>query len=165
VTATPSAVIIALLTLSTFHSSRLAGQDRPRMWLGAGLGSGARADGGGVAVMGELVYQVRPHHFALRGILVADPLGEDADAFGELGLLYGRTALRKWGHASIAAGLAITGTTPCSGRCSTLGLPVVAEISARLGSVVGVGLQGFANLNSLGSYFGFALFLQLGWMP
>jgi hypothetical protein len=136
------------------------------MWLGAGLGSAARTDGAaGVAVMGELVYQVKVHQFALRGILAADPLGENGDEFGEVGLLYGRVALRKWGHTSIAGGVAVTGIAPCPrSSCTTLGLPVVAEISARLGPVIGVGLQAFANLNSRSSYAGWALLIQLGWM-
>jgi hypothetical protein len=160
-------LLIGWLLATAAPSSPLAAQDRSRMWLGAGIGSAARTDeAGGAALMGELVFQVKHHHFALRALGAADPFSENDDHFGEVGLLYGRTALRKWGHASIAGGLALTAISPCpNGGCTTLGLPVVAEVSARLGPVFGVGLQGFGNLNSRSSYYGFALFLQLGWMP
>ena len=102
-----------MLITSGFCSS-LTAQDHPRIWLGLGFGSGARADGAtGAALMAELVYQVRAHHFVIRALGVVDPYGENADEFGELGLLYGRAAKRSWGHASIASGLAITGVSSC----------------------------------------------------
>src|SRR3954470_15892725 len=73
------------------------------------LGSAARADGAaGYALMAEIVYQTGPHYFAVRAAGAADPLGEGADEFGDFGVLYGRSATKDWGHASVAAGLAIT---------------------------------------------------------
>jgi len=158
------------LVTTTALSPTLAAQDRSRIWLGAGLGSAARADGAsGFAVMGEVVYQVRAHHFAVRALGAADPFDTGADAFGEIGLLYGRAAKRKWGHGAISAGLAVTGVSSCSDAgtsgCTTLGVPVVAEAALRLASVVGVGIQGFANLNPKSVYGGVVVFLQLGWLP
>jgi arginase family protein len=163
-------MLLALLTIMTVLSPSLVAQDRSRVWLGLGLGGGGRADGAsGIALMGEVVSQVRAHHFALRGLGVVDPLGEGADEFGEIGLLYGRAAKRAWGHGAIAAGLAITGVSSCSDAatsgCTTLGIPVVAEAALRLGSVIGVGAQGFTNLNTKSTYGGLLVFLQLGWLP
>jgi hypothetical protein len=145
-------------------------QDRSRIWLGAGLGSAARSDGAsGFAVMGEIVYQVKAHHFTIRAMGAAEPFGEGADEFGEIGLLYGRAAKRTWGHAAISGGLAITSVASChasaTSGCTTLGVPVVAEAALRFAPVVGVGIQGFANLNPKSVYGGLVLFLQLGWMP
>jgi hypothetical protein len=163
-------MLLALLAIMTALSPSLIAQDRSRAWLGLGLGGGSRADGsGGFALMAEVVYQVRAHHFAIRGLGVVDPLGEGADEFGEIGLLYGRSAKREWGHGAIAAGLAITGVSSCrdaaTSGCTTLGIPIVAEAALRLGSIVGVGAQGFTNLNTKSVYGGLVVFLQLGWMP
>jgi hypothetical protein len=79
----------------------------------------------------------------------------------------GEVATRPWGHAAIAAGLAWTGFGSCqgSGGCSTVGVPVVAEVAARLFSIMGVGAQAFGNLNTKSVYLGAVLFLQLGWLP
>jgi hypothetical protein len=163
-------VVAGLLVVMTANSASLAAQDRPRIWLGLGLGSGARADGAsGFGVMGELVYQIRAHHFVIRALGVADPFGDNADSFGEIGALYGRAAKRRWGHAAISAGLALTGVSSCPNAtisgCTTLGVPVVAEAALRLASIVGIGIQGFGNLNPKSIYGGVAVFLQLGWLP
>jgi hypothetical protein len=163
-------MVVGLLgLLVSSMSAPLAAQAHPRMWLGLGpLGSAARADGAeGMAVMAEIVYQTGPHYFALRAAGAADPLGEGADEFGDFGLLYGRAALRPWGHASVAAGLAITGVSSChdalsGGTCTTLGIPLTAEAALRMGSFLGVGVQGFANLNSKSVYGGVVVFLQVG---
>jgi hypothetical protein len=118
--------------------------------------------------MAELVFQKRAHYFAARGLLFIDPY-ESGGTIGELGVLYGRAAKRPWGHAALSAGLAFTGVDPCpdtgSGSCTGIGIPVVAEAALKLGSVVGVGAQAFANLNSTTVYGGVVVFLQLGWMP
>jgi hypothetical protein len=164
-------VLAWLMAITPALPSPLVGQDRSRIWLGAGLGSAARSDGAsGFALMGEIVYQVKAHHFAIRAMGAADPFGEGADEFGEIGLLYGRAAKRAWGHGTIAAGLAVTGVSSCrdaaaTSGCTTLGIPVVAEAALRLASVAGVGIQGFANLNRKSVYGGVVLFLQLGWLP
>jgi hypothetical protein len=158
-----------LILLVGSVSAPLAAQGRSRIWLGLGpLGGGGRADGAeGYAVMAEIVYQTGPHYFAIRAAGAADPLGEGADEFGDFGLLYGRAAKGPWGHASVAAGLAITGVSSChdalsGGSCTTLGVPVTAEGALRLASFLGVGAQGFANLNSKSVYGGLVVFLQVG---
>jgi hypothetical protein len=119
-----------------------------------------------MGLMAQLVLQKRAHYFAARGALLVDPF-QDGGTIGELGVLYGRAAKRPWGHAAIAGGLAHTSVDPCpeSGGCPTIGVPIVAEASLRLGSVVGVGAQAFVNVNSVTVYRGLAVFLQLGWIP
>lgn len=163
-------IIVVLLAITSALSTALAAQERSRIWLGLGLGSGARSDGAsGGALMAEVVYQVKAHHLAIRGLGVIDPFSTGADGFGELGALYGRAAKRKWGHGVIAAGLALTGVESCRtsdiGGCTTLGVPVLAEAALRLGSIAGLGIQGFANLNPKSVYGGIVVLLQLGWLP
>ena len=146
----------------------LASQDRPRIWLGVGLGgAGGSVGEGGGALMAEIIYQTGVHHFGVRALGAADPFGYSGDEFGEVGVLYGRSVKRRWGHAAISTGLAWTGFGSCqgSGGCSTVGVPVVAEVAARLFSIVGVGAQAFGNLNTKSVYRGAVLFLQLGWLP
>ena len=110
--------ITFILLLASLGPSWAAAQDRSRIWLGLGLGGAASSsEAGGMALMGEVVYQTGPHHFAIRAMGAADPFGEDADEFGEIGVLYGRAAKKAWGHATVAAGLAITGF----GSCPTTG--------------------------------------------
>ena len=53
-------LLVAMSTLTT----ALAGQDRPRIWLGAGLGGAGGSDvRGGGALMAEIIYQTGVHHF------------------------------------------------------------------------------------------------------
>jgi hypothetical protein len=163
--------LLGLLLLATGSVSMpLHGQDRSRFWLGAGAGGagGGNSTGGG-ALMAQIVYQTNAHQFTVRAMGAADPFGNGGDEFGEIGVLYGRAAKRRWGHAAISTGLAWTGFGSCADNagagCSTLGLPIVAEASARLFSIMGVGAQAFANLNVKSIYGGVVVFLQLGWLP
>jgi hypothetical protein len=111
--------------------------------------------------MGELVFQKSPDQVTARAIAMIDPYGYQP--VGEIGLLYGRTAMGRWGHAAISAGLAVT-DTDLDTQGLTMGVPVVAEVALRLVPFTGVGAQVFANFNALESYGGVALFIQLGWL-
>lgn len=159
---------LVALALSAVLAKPAGAQERSRIWLGLGLGGGGGGDVEGASVMGQAAFQKKGHHLAVRALVIVQPVGESSNS-GEIGVLYGRMALRSWGHAGIAAGLAHTNVTPCpdgtSPSCHTLGVPIVAEAAARLNSVLGVGLQAFVNLNSKTSYRGGLLFLQLGWIP
>lgn len=117
--------------------------------------------------MAEIIYQTGVHHFGVRALGAADPFGSSGDELGEVGVVYGRSATRPWGHGAVAAGLAWTGFGSCQGGggCSTVGVPVVVEAALRLFSIMGIGAQAFGNFNTRSVYFGAVLFLQLGWLP
>jgi hypothetical protein len=115
--------------------------------------------------MGELVFQKGAHQLTARALIMGDPYAESDHPKGEIGLLYGRTAMGPHGHMSISAGLAVTDTDMDSEEGMTVGVPLVAEAALRIFPVLGVGAQFFANLNSNESYGGLALFLQLGYLP
>lgn len=147
-----------------------AAQERARTWVGLGYGAGgARGGSEAAALMGELVHQNGAHHLAARAVVIVDPFGEGSDSFSELGALYGRVAKGKTGHAALATGLAFTSVAPCdsgaSAGCTTLGVPIVAEAAFRPTRVLGIGIQGFANLNRQKVFGGVVMFLQIGWMP
>jgi hypothetical protein len=115
--------------------------------------------------MGELVFQKGSHQITARAVTMIDPLAESEQPMGEIGLLYGRTAMGPHGHVSISAGLAVTDTDMDSEEGMTVGVPLVGEAALRIFPFLGVGAQLFGNLNSNESYGGLALFLQLGYLP
>jgi hypothetical protein len=159
---------LRLLALATVFVVPANAQVRDRVWLGLGLGGGGGSELDGAAASAQLVFQHRAHYMAIRALLLFDVYGDDGNT-GEIGVLYGRMALRSWGHAGLAGGLAYTDVQPCPHGggvgCHTVGVPLLAEAAARLNSVLGVGVQAFVNLNSVMSYRGALVFLQLGWIP
>jgi hypothetical protein len=134
-----------------------------------GLGAGVPTSGGdAITNMAQIAYQKNTHHVAIRGLVLHDLEGESnsttTDMIGEIGLFYGRTRLLDWGRVTLAAGVAGIALDTCpddDDSCFTFGVPFAAEIS-RGGSLVGLGVQAFANVNTKASYAGAVLFLQLG---
>lgn len=120
--------------------------------------------------MAQLAFQRRPHHAALRMVFLADggfPDGGD-DNVSEVALLYGRMRSTGFGHAGVATGLAFGTFDPCPGghenTCHFVGIPITAE-AALTARIIGIGLQGFVNLNTKSIFGGLLLFVPLGWMP
>lgn len=148
-----------------------AGQDagpRNRLWLGMGLGSASNADGNaGTALTGQLVWERGSHHVALRALGVQALFDSSGNDMSEIGIVYGATRSSRAGHLSIAAGLAATDAGACGFDCTvvSVGVPVVAEAVFEPFPVLGLGLQGFVNLNRESVFGGVAVMLQLGWMP
>jgi hypothetical protein len=142
---------------------------RARVWAAVGMGAAAPTSGGdAITNMAQLVYQKGSNHFALRGVALHDLQGEtnttSTDLIGEVGLLYGRTRELSWGRAALAAGISGIAFDACpddDDSCFTAGIPIVAEV-ARSGRAVGIGVQGFGNINTKASYAGAVLFVQVG---
>ena len=89
--------------------------------------------------------------------------GED-EAF-DVALLYGRQLRRAGAYRpSAAAGLAYVKCEGCdAGRnASTIGLALSAEGALWPTNVVGIGLHGFANVNSIASFAGVAVTIHFG---
>ena len=164
-------VLVAALMAVAATGERAAAEERSRTWVGLGLGGGTGSGGGGFALDGTLVHQRRSDYFALRTSLFTDPYREGGNITRENAILYGRSAVRRYGHVALASGLATVTLDPCDGSrrpsrsCTTLGIPLVAEAAVQPLPILGVGIQGFANLNTKGSFAGVGMFLQVGWMP
>ena len=156
------AALFACLATSAAAAQELP--KRTRVWAAVGVGAGMPTSGGdGIANMAQLVYQRRPHHAALRGLVLHD-LDRGTNEIGELSVLYGRTDLFGRGNIAIAAGLSGVAFDTCpddDDACFTIGVPLVAE-TALSGKYVGAGVQAFANVNQKASYAGVVLFLQAG---
>lgn len=168
------ALAFAAVVLATSASS-LGAQERrdpTRVWGAIGLGSGAggEVEDAGVALMIQLAWQKRPHQVLLRTAFLLDGGFPDggSDGVSEIGLLYGRMRSAGFGHVGIATGLAAGTFRGCPGQhertCHFVGIPIMAEaaLSAR---VIGIGLQGFVNLNTRSVFGGVVFFVPIGWMP
>jgi hypothetical protein len=117
-------------------------------------------------LLGALVLKEDRHRFALRGSIVAEVLG---DGVGDFGLLYGRAWTGERSEKSLSAGVALVYGDDCygifGGPCDaskTVGLPLSATMSFRPSRFLGLGLEAFANLNSLASFVGVSGMLELG---
>lgn len=137
---------------------------RDSFWLGAGLGVGSEDFAG--SLNGS--YQFGANVISLRTTATA---GLFDDGFSDYAVLYGR-AIRPAGkryHANVALGVgAVDGCrgggifSDCRDISTVVGLPIEAQVFWHPGSLVGLGLYGFANLNQARSFAGVTLGLQFG---
>ena len=158
--AAPCVTVVALCLPAAVGAQADTPETPWRLWGGVGGGLASKGAGG----MGELVFQKGPHQITARALVQVDPLAEAGQPVGEIGLLYGRTAMSRQGHVSISAGLAVTDTDMDSEEGMTLGVPIVGEAALRLLPFLGLGAQLYTNLNPNESYLGGALFMQLGYV-
>jgi hypothetical protein len=150
--------------------------DRParpgdRYWLNAGLGYGySHGDVQGAGGLGgsfSVSYQAGAKLFSLRTAGVWELFG--AEALGDVALVAGLGTHQKGAHASLALGPGLAGGdigggffgTPTHFH-STLGLALQAQGFGIAFGALGLGLYGFANLNSRHSFGGVTLALQFG---
>lgn len=157
--------IAAAFILASFATAAMAqGDNGALVWGAIGVGAAVPTSGGeGIANMAELVFQKKPHHAAIRALMIHD-IERPTNEIGELSALYGWTTTLQSFPVVIATGLSAVGFFDCpddDDSCFTLGVPVVAEVS-RNARFIGIGLQSFININSKASYAGGILFLKLG---
>ncbi len=162
------AVLAPLLVLLVFDSGTVSAQTvlgprRDTFWLGAGLGVGSEDFAG--TLNGS--YQFGGNVVSVRASATA---GIFDDGFGDYALMYGR-ALRPSNqryHASIGTGIGLVhgceggGLGGCDDVANVVGIPIEVQAFWHPGSVVGVGLYGFANVNEARSFAGLTLGLQAG---
>ncbi len=140
-----------------------AGRGRDSFWLAAGGGVGSEDVAGNL----NASYQFGANVISLRA---AGTAGLFDDGFGDYAVLYGRATrpVGKRHHLSAAVGVGrVSGCEREGGlsncRFSTkVGLPLELQAFWRPGSLIGLGLYGFANFNAARSFAGLTLGLQLG---
>lgn len=138
--------------------------DQPRWWIGLGVGTGHVPDDTGIlSTLVQATVQSGAHQLSLR---VPYLTSRNESEFQEYGLAYSRVLLRNSAHVSAGGGVsyvrACRGFDGLSEECDGgWGIPLVAEGALHKG-FIGLGIQGFANLNRMGSYTGVALFVQVG---
>jgi len=128
-------------------------------WVTLGLGGGHFGEVS-LAALAGLARQRGPHLFALRSSVVTD----FDDHVYDIGLLYGRGTRGQGtgGRRSVGIGLALVSVDGLTGEDGyTIGVPLAVEMS-RNGPNIGLGVQGFANLNSVQSFAGAVVTIGLG---
>jgi hypothetical protein len=135
--------------------------DRPPIWAQAGIGVSTANLGGLLAVSAVK----KRHLVSTRASFVAENLDGGEDEAFDVALLYGRQFRSRGAfRPSAAAGIAYVKCEGCEdGRnATTVGLALSVEAALWPTSVAGVGLHGFGNVNSIQSFAGVAVTLQLG---
>jgi hypothetical protein len=166
---TVGALVACLAGLSILGSDlawgqTTAGHQRDSFWLGAGLGAGSEDFAGSF----NASYQFGASLISLRA---AGTAGLYDDGFSDYAVLYGRATRPSAGRYQVSAavglglvsGCEIDGwLAGCSDVSTVVGLPLEVQAFWRPGSLIGLGLYGFANLNDARSFAGLTLGLQLG---
>jgi len=134
-------------------------------WVHGGLGEADGGVSGGISFS----YQKGSSLFSIRGVenaeLKLDLWGYSGppEEVWDIGALYGRVAKASYGLASISGGIGIVGASDGEGRSSYRpGIPVEGQLFWTPSSVLGIGIYGFANLNSERSFAGALFCLQMG---
>ncbi len=136
-----------------------------RYWVNTGLGVGTN----GMALIAGTHYQFGPNLLSFRGCVTTEVLG---DEFWDIGLLYGWASSEYDYHISFSSGIAVMGgsrsegglfsDTPREVISAQFGVPLEGQLFWRPSGNFGLGLYGFANLNTEQSFGGLALSVQLG---
>jgi hypothetical protein len=170
--------VLGLLFLGTAPSA-VAGQtqhDKFKGWVGLGGGPATMSNYGDYGLLTELGFRRGPHLFAARYATMYGRDHEEISLWGspdedyvtDLGVLYGLGASRGPFYASVALGLAFVSRKICVGDDSgceaerTSGIPWEAGVSYRDLGRIGVAVKAFGNENSVRSFLGLALILEVG---
>ncbi len=146
--------------------------DTPRIWGIAGFGGSSV----GWAIGANLSYQPGHHIITVRGIHTEEDLIallSPSEYVWDIGALYGRCYKSPSIFASISGGISIVGGGEHGGggfgssprveeTFSTVGVPIESLLYWTRSTNLGVGLYGFANLNSEKSFYGALLSVQIG---
>jgi hypothetical protein len=163
------ALLASLVVLSLLPTDSVSGQTavppgRDTFWFGGGLGAGSEDFAGSL----NASFQFGANVVSLRTAVTA---GLFDQGFNDYALLYGRASepAGERYHASAGLGLALVDGcrggsvfSDCRSIQTVVGFPIELQLFWRPGSLVGLGLYGFANLNRDRSFAGVTLGLQLG---
>jgi len=128
-------------------------------WVTAGLGLGTEGFAG---VLGFDILN-RQHLVSFRGLGLSEVFG---DNFWDLGVLFGRARRSSRSLLAASAGLAIMGGETCISGCAVLHKRVSFPLGVRAAwhpaSFLGLGIYGFANFNSVQSFAGGVVTIEIG---
>lgn len=153
---------VLALFLTTTLSAQAPAARRVTFWLTAGYGRGWAQGLSGIEEAGNLAGSVRWGSLLLSG-RVAAVSSSIFDTAIDVGLLAGVATDPgpKW-RAGVAAGLGLVEAP--DGR-QTLGVPLEAQLFTRLSRFLGIGVYVFSDINTVASFTGASLALQVGWLP
>ncbi len=168
-------LVVCAITLLLAWPATVAAQEREplHVWGTLGVGGGGttvESVEGSMGLSVQLAAQRGPHQFTLRLLGLAELFGSTG-TMSDVGLLYGRAASAGIAHLSASAGVSVVSHSPCDSDdpdCSSetgIGLPLAVEAAIRPLPVLGLGLQLFGDISTVGSMGGVFVMAQLGWMP
>ena len=115
-------------------------------------------------------YSKEPHLFSTRFLIAKEsefcisPFGcstPELNTIIEAGILYGRVENGHFGKMNFSAGLALVSKSGGGNQNNSVGLPIETSFFTH-GENVGIGFTILGNINSLDSFIGFALSIQMG---
>lgn len=136
-------------------------------WLNLGIGAGTVGEEGG-AMAANFSYHFDKNLLSLRAVGNGELFGK---TMSDYGFLYGRSLQQNSLFVSVGAGLALVEGSISQGLFSTkkpekigptIGLPLEVQLFFRPTRFLGIGLYGFANLNSEETFVGATISLQFG---
>jgi hypothetical protein len=150
-----------LAVLSTAHAQAPATRAAPRvtLWMGGGYGRGAAEQFAGAEEAFVVNLSAQRGHLLLSS-RVAAVSSSIFDTSWDLGLLAGLASAGRH-PIHVGAGLGLGYAEPMPGK-GVVTVPAELQVFWRPTAVVGVGLYGFATLNSTDSFGGAALAFQVG---
>ncbi len=155
-------ILVLPLTASGLRAQAAPPVEVPRFSVHAGLGAG----GGGFAATAGADYGVGNHLVSLRVAATAELFGDD---FHDVAILYGRSSRWSRGMLALSTGVALVQGTRCDGvfgGCretpARFGVPLAARLGLYPLRFLGVGVYGFANINSEQPFGGVALTVEVG---
>ena len=162
-------VIVTSLLISTnftyAQAKEITANDK-FYWLNLGLGGSTVGEDGSAALNLNATYQFGRNVLSLRALKNAALFKKEIE---EYGLLYGLALTSPPFLASFGGGVAVVSGTidhspfsPDEKIDPTIGLPLEVQLFWRPFRLTGVGLYGFANVNSEESYVGGTIGLQFG---
>lgn len=167
------AALVCLSSASQASRPKEAILNRDRhIWVNVGSGfasvpKGLGEDDGGLAAGASLSYRNGGSLFSVRWVtnfeFQLDIWGESgpAETVWDLGALYGRVAKAEHGMASMSAGVGVVGGSREGNRVPLhMGIPVDIQLFWTPSSVVGIGIYGFADVNSYKHFRGLLLCIQ-----
>lgn len=166
--------LIFLLTNSYSYAQNASSDTKEDyFWVNMGGGfasvsGGLGEDEGGISGGIGFSYCRGSSLFSIRGIIneefKLDLWGYSGppDRVWDIGALYGRAAKVSWGVASISAGIGLVGMSHNEISSYRLGITLENQIFWTPISTMGIGIYGFANLNSEKSFVGALVCLQIG---
>ena len=125
-------------------------------WLTLGLGGGQYRGYSATAALSEVTLQRGPHIFSLRALYMI--YGSTFGAW-DLAALYGRGHHGGTYHVAVSAGPSLVGA---AGDTRTFGLALSANVSWIALRFFGIGLYGYANINTPDPFYGAMLALRFG---
>ena len=174
-----SSLLLLILFLSGSETpaqdtSSVAAKDS-LFWINLGLGGGVFKEEfsdnkRGISIGGSFSRMSGNRIISIRGVVIR-PDNSNATIFEsvcgtkrmwDFGVLYGFATRSRSGFASISAGAGIVGeTTQRNGTLLSMGLPLETQLFYTPGSLISLGIYGFADINYYHSFAGFLLCLRL----